>query len=1375
MPSTYTVNLGIEKPATGEQSGTWGDTTNVNFDILDQAINGAERVTLTSAGSSGSPNALNITNGATSDGRNKWIEFYSSGDLGGSVYVQLVPNDAEKIVFVRNSLASSRSILLFQGTYNSGRDLEIPAGVDMVVKFDGGGASAATVTDVFTKLRATEITTPTLTATTADINGGTIDNSVIGGSTAAAVTGTAVVANTSLNIAGDGATVTGIKDEDNMASNSATKLATQQSIKAYVDSQVGTVDTWAEVLANGATSGSTNPEVTAGQALKTNTINETSAGSGVTIDSVLLKDDVVNATDVETASISANDGTPSATIANTTGNFTITNFISNSVDIGGGAIDGTNIGASSAGTGAFTTLSASGDVNVDSGVLFVDASANEIGINTTSPASALHAKQSGNGTSSTYAATIENPTATAANALGLTIDFSGSSGNWTNGTGGDFITAKDGLTQFRVTGAGGIIANAGSTITTGNNDAQLTLISTDADASVGPRLDLYRNSSSPANGDVIGEIQFQGEDTVGSLNIFAAISSQADQVNNGAEDGSLRFKTLHNGTLAERITIAQNNHVIINETGVDADFRVESDGNTHMLFVDGSQNAVGINDSSPSGVRLTVLGVDTAAVAWGDTSKRGFLSFDGGGAPIVRAGSGLGLKFQSNGTRDVAVFGTSESVFNEPGNNQDFRVESDANTHALFVDGGNNRVDTAVPLRVGFNEITLNAGTGILQIATATSGTDTLWTDINDGTNSYSSMPSELAIMNSADNTTNSFAGIFFQAGETSSGSEVSSARIGAVRTGAFTTDLAFATRDSSGMLERFRIASDGAATFSSTVIANSEFRGAVVAYSANVDAPYLIAGTAGYTGATTNWNTYGIQHRIKTNSGGTPRVTIDNNVGEQWSLNASGGMILTPSGTDGHAIFNEGGIDIDFRVESDGNANMLFVDGGNNRVGIGSTGTIGGTQLNVLGTAGTFNQVAVGSSSANNSITIGNHTANDVVSDLITSSSKFGGLIQGGDNGNLVLGIRDNDSTDGLFVISGAGDQTTNDYSRLRLSITPSTFIVNESGVDADFRVESDGNANMLFVDGGNNRVAVGSTGVTGSHFTVAASTNTTIVLDGDSYSTWVQDAEWNSLLLGGAYYDSGAKFAVTNRGASQINIGHDGNATPSLQGFIFSSASAGGSAGTAPPFENLASITRAGTVFNEDSHDRDFRVESDGVSNMLQVDAASNAVGIRVNGDGNQSLKIKSTGSTGNLTLIEDENINGAYNPSYQYKVAYIAGNSSNNQLTIPFLARSYNQTGYLKVRVLPAIHNIATAARVATFEFALTMAYPTTVSVGAVLSSSGNYASVTNNTSNQIIVTFSTAYTNATQSGAFIHVEFFGQQGSSGAVDWNNIAFN
>ena len=64
MTSTYTTNLGIEKIATGDQSGTWGDTTNTNFDILDQAVNGILALTLSSAGSSGSPTDIPITDGA---------------------------------------------------------------------------------------------------------------------------------------------------------------------------------------------------------------------------------------------------------------------------------------------------------------------------------------------------------------------------------------------------------------------------------------------------------------------------------------------------------------------------------------------------------------------------------------------------------------------------------------------------------------------------------------------------------------------------------------------------------------------------------------------------------------------------------------------------------------------------------------------------------------------------------------------------------------------------------------------------------------------------------------------------------------------------------------------------------------------------------------------------------------------------------------------------------------------------------------------------------------------------------------------------------------------------------------------------------------
>jgi len=154
---------------------------------------------------------------------------------------------------------------------------------------------------------------------------------------------------------------------------------------------------------------------------------------------------------------------------------------------------------------------------------------------------------------------------------------------------------------------------------------------------------------------------------------------------------------------------------------------------------------------------------------------------------------------------------------------------------------------------------------------------------------------------------------------------------------------------------------------------------------------------------------------------------------------------------------------------------------------------------------------------------------------------------------------------------------------------------------------------------------------------------------------------------------------------------------------------------------------------------------------------------------------LDIKSTSSTRNLILKEDENVgDGSYGPHYEYKVAYIAGNSSNTQLTIPFTSRSYNQTGYFKIRVIPALHNLTTANRVATAEFALGLAYPNVVSIGSVLSSSGNYSSSSAGTSYLRIV-FSNNYSNATMSGAFIHIEFFGQQGTSGAPDYANISFN
>jgi hypothetical protein len=57
---------------------------------------------------------------------------------------------------------------------------------------------------------------------------------------------------------------------------------------------------------------------------------------------------------------------------------------------------------------------------------------------------------------------------------------------------------------------GGFASNAASTISTADNLDTLSLISTDADANSGPNLRLYRNSSSPANNDFLGFLEFEG-------------------------------------------------------------------------------------------------------------------------------------------------------------------------------------------------------------------------------------------------------------------------------------------------------------------------------------------------------------------------------------------------------------------------------------------------------------------------------------------------------------------------------------------------------------------------------------------------------------------------------------------------------------------------------------------------------------------------------------------------------------------------------------------------------------------------------------------------------------------------------------------------
>jgi hypothetical protein len=144
MASSYTTRTGIEKPATGEQSGTWGDTTNLNFDIIDTALNGVVTLSL-----SGTSSSLTTSDGSVSDGMNKLI--VCGGSPSGTHTITIAPNDAEKIYFVTND--TNQSVVFSQG---SGANVTVATGESRIIRADGAGGGAA-VTD-FTSTMAASTT-----------------------------------------------------------------------------------------------------------------------------------------------------------------------------------------------------------------------------------------------------------------------------------------------------------------------------------------------------------------------------------------------------------------------------------------------------------------------------------------------------------------------------------------------------------------------------------------------------------------------------------------------------------------------------------------------------------------------------------------------------------------------------------------------------------------------------------------------------------------------------------------------------------------------------------------------------------------------------------------------------------------------------------------------------------------------------------------------------------------------------------------------------------------------------------------------------------------------------------------------------------------
>jgi hypothetical protein len=146
MASSFTTNFGFEEIATGEQSGTWGATTNFNYDILDRIA------AYKAVGLSGTTHTLTVREASPGagtenlqDGMYRVVKF--TGALGANNTVTVAPNTTGAYFIFINATTDSGSsgpysVIISQG---SGANITVPNGRSAAVYCDGAGGGAAVI------------------------------------------------------------------------------------------------------------------------------------------------------------------------------------------------------------------------------------------------------------------------------------------------------------------------------------------------------------------------------------------------------------------------------------------------------------------------------------------------------------------------------------------------------------------------------------------------------------------------------------------------------------------------------------------------------------------------------------------------------------------------------------------------------------------------------------------------------------------------------------------------------------------------------------------------------------------------------------------------------------------------------------------------------------------------------------------------------------------------------------------------------------------------------------------------------------------------------------------------------------------------------
>ena len=179
----------------------------------------------------------------------------------------------------------------------------------------------------------------------------------------------------------------------------------------------------------------------------------------------------------------------------------------------------------------------------------------------------------------------------------------------------DTVSKADGGTFDGNVTMAGTLTGTTATFSTDDNNPQLILKSTDADASSGPNILLKRDSASPADNDTVGRVKFVFDNDAGEETEAVRIDAFIPDVSDGTEDATFQELTMVGGTMRSRVEHSST-ETVFNQDGVLLDFRVESDVNSHAFFLDAAEGDIIINGSAfASGANRKQFEINSSATA----------------------------------------------------------------------------------------------------------------------------------------------------------------------------------------------------------------------------------------------------------------------------------------------------------------------------------------------------------------------------------------------------------------------------------------------------------------------------------------------------------------------------------------------------------------------------------------------------------------------------------------------------------------------------------------------------------------------------------------------------------------------------------------